>query len=170
MFSFSLDKLFYSLEFSEVVLTESSNECSVPLPDYSSIIEELRNHRQEIKKLHQGCAAPGPDLEGFTFISLPPPPPKFNFFYYIYCLNFIFSQSVSLFVPSFCSSYSLKVAACFMTSWQAGPLTTKGIGPFFFQSSICFISHEIGDDCQLCLGCFSLPEVFTRNIFQTSIS
>ena len=80
LFSFSLDKLFYSLEFSEVVLTDSSNECSVPLPDYSSIIEELRNHRKEIKKLHQGCAAPGPDLEGFTFISLPPPPPQNQFF------------------------------------------------------------------------------------------
>jgi len=67
-FPFVLDKMFYSLEFSEVILNESSNEYEVPLPDYTSIIEELRSHRQEIKKLHQECILPSAELEGFILL------------------------------------------------------------------------------------------------------
>jgi len=60
------NKMFYSLEFSEVILNESSNEYEVPLPDYTSIIEELRSHRQEIKKLHQECILPSAELEDLS--------------------------------------------------------------------------------------------------------
>ena len=68
--------MFYSLEFSQVILNESSAEYEVPLPDYSSIIEELRSHRREIKKLHQECTIPDAALEGFILLLfLPPPPP-----------------------------------------------------------------------------------------------
>ena len=31
----------------------------LPITDYSSIIEELRSHRQEIRKLHKECSGPG---------------------------------------------------------------------------------------------------------------
>lgn len=60
--------MFYSLEFSEVILNESSNEYEAPLPDYTSIIEELRSHRREIKRLHQECIVPSADLEGFILL------------------------------------------------------------------------------------------------------
>ena len=71
-FHFCIDKLFYSLEFSEVILNESSNDYEAPLPDYTSIIEELKSHRREIKKLHQECTLP-PEavLEGFTLLFYP---------------------------------------------------------------------------------------------------
>ena len=67
--------MFYSLEFSQVILNESSAEYEVPLPDYSSIIEELRSHRREIKKLHQECTIPDAALEGFILLLFLPPPP-----------------------------------------------------------------------------------------------
>ena len=74
-FYFCIDKMFYSLEFSQVILNESSAEYEVPLPDYSSIIEELRSHRREIKKLHQECTIPDAALEGFILLLFLPPPP-----------------------------------------------------------------------------------------------
>ena len=60
--------MFYSLEFSEVILNESSNAYEVAFPDYTSIIEELRSHRQEIKKWQTGCGAPSAELEGFILL------------------------------------------------------------------------------------------------------
>jgi hypothetical protein len=71
--------MFYSLEFSQVILNESSAEYEVPLPDYSSIIEELRSHRREIKKLHQECTIPDAALEGFILLLVLPPPPHIRF-------------------------------------------------------------------------------------------
>ena len=96
--------MFYSLEFSQVILNESSAEYEVPLPDYSSIIQELRSHRREIKKLQQECTIPDAALEGFILFLFLPPSHQVQNKFPCFCLLFF----VELLVYSLSTNYIIK--------------------------------------------------------------